>query len=114
MLKMGIEVQKDGKYAGEKAQETGPLLNVAVVRTSQRPANDNWPLVLTRTEAATLCKISTRTFDLWIRKEILPGPIPGTRRWSRVAIEQALMPRPMQSEDSQHSPFGEWKCQNAH
>jgi hypothetical protein len=30
------------------------------------------------------------TFDDWVRKGILPRPIPGTRRWSRTAIERAL------------------------
>jgi hypothetical protein len=32
------------------------------------PANDNWPLVLTRPEVAEMCRISVATFDAWVRK----------------------------------------------
>jgi hypothetical protein len=45
----------------------------------QAAANDNWPLVLTRQQGADMCRISASTFDVWVRKEILPGPIRGTR-----------------------------------
>jgi predicted DNA-binding transcriptional regulator AlpA len=78
------------------------------------PANDNWPIVLTRPEAAAMCGISLSTFDNWVRKDILPGPICGTRRWSRVAIERALsdgLTGPSMS--TEHSPFAEWKRANA-
>jgi hypothetical protein len=77
-------------------------------------ANDNWPIVLTRSEAATMCSISLSTFDMWVSKGILPGPISGTRRWSRVAICRALanglIERPIVTD---HSPFDEWKRANA-
>jgi predicted DNA-binding transcriptional regulator AlpA len=42
-------------------------------------ANDNWPLVLTRSQAAAVIGISVSTFDGWVRKGILPAPIAGTR-----------------------------------
>jgi predicted DNA-binding transcriptional regulator AlpA len=61
-------------------------------------ANDNWPLVLTRSQAAAVIGISVSTFDGWVRKGILPAPIAGTRRWSRVTIEGArAMGRNVQS-----------------
>ena len=42
-------------------------------------------LFLSRREAAAICGISVQTFDTYVRKGILPGPLPGTRRWSRAA-----------------------------
>ena len=80
-----------------------------------RQANDNWPPVLTRPEAAKMCGISLQTFDSWVRKEVLPGPIRGTRRWSRVAIERSLaggVVAPIAND--QLSPFEQWKRDNAH
>jgi hypothetical protein len=82
---------------------------------TDREVNDNWPPVLTRPEAAEMCRISVQTFDSWVRKGILPGPILGTRRWSRVAIERRLsgaVVSPYASD--QLSPFEQWKCGNAH
>ena len=82
---------------------------------TDRQANDNWPFVLTRPEAAEMCRISPQTFDSWVRKGILPGPIPGTRRWSRVAIERGLAGRVVAPvANDQLSPFEQWKCGNAH
>jgi predicted DNA-binding transcriptional regulator AlpA len=65
-------------------------------------------LTLTRYEAAMLCGISVHTFDEWVSKGILPRSIRGTRRWSRAAIEQALVggfPR----TENRRSAFEEWK-----
>jgi len=79
------------------------------------PANDNWPAVLTRKEAAKMCRISAQTFDTWVRKQILPRPIPGTRRWSRIAIERALAGDVgALSADAPPSAFEQWKRRNAH
>lgn len=84
------------------------------IRTSEQ-ANDNWPPVLTRSEAAEMCRISVQTFDSWVRKEILPGPIRGTRRWSRVAIEHCLAGGiVVSSATAEHTPFEQWKRRNAH
>ena len=76
-------------------------------------ANDNWPPVLTRRQAAEMCNISAQTFDSWVRKGILPGAIPGTRRWSRVAIERYLAYGNASSASDQLSPFTRWKCSDA-
>ncbi|MFZ3337516.1 MAG: hypothetical protein WCA26_13730 [Xanthobacteraceae bacterium] len=78
-------------------------------------ANDNWPLVLTRREAAKMCRISLQAFDLWVRNGILPGPIRGTRRWSRDAIKLSLAGGAVSSfANNQSSPFEQWKRGNAH
>jgi predicted DNA-binding transcriptional regulator AlpA len=75
--------------------------------------NGSPQLSLTRTEAAVLCGISVHTFDEWVKKNILPRPIPGTRRWSRFAIERALAQQNTASADPAGSPFEEWKKRNA-
>jgi hypothetical protein len=78
-------------------------------------ANCVWPLVLARPEAARMCGISVKTFDTWVRKGILPGPIAGTRRWSRDAMERqlagAIIPTPTTGLPS---PFEQWKRDHAH
>ena len=84
-------------------------------RRAEMPADDNWPAVLTRPEAAAMCRISVPTFDAWVRKAILPGPIPGTRRWSHMAIERALAGDIVTSTtDVPPSPFEQWKRRDAH
>jgi predicted DNA-binding transcriptional regulator AlpA len=80
-----------------------------------RSGRINWPLVLTRTEVAAMCRISVWTFDNWVEKKILPKPILGTRRWSRIAIERALADQVVPSTaEMLPSPFEEWKHRNAH
>jgi len=77
--------------------------------------SDNWHPVLTRPEAAKMCRISLQTFDSWVRKGILPGPIAGTRRWSRGAIERRLEGQTAAGSAAQHlSPFEQWKRGYAH
>lgn len=78
-------------------------------------ANDNSPLVLSRREAAALCHMSLTGFDSWVRKGIVPSAIPGTRRWSRVAIERAIAGDRSSPEPANDnlSPFEKWKRENA-
>jgi predicted DNA-binding transcriptional regulator AlpA len=83
-----------------------------------RAANDNQPpaetLVLTRHGAAKMCGVSLPTFDTWVRKGILPKPIRGTRRWSRLAVERALAGvSAAASPDSASSPYELWRRANA-
>ena len=70
-------------------------------------------LTCTRREAARdYCGGSVSTFDSWVRKGILPGPIPGTRRWHRPAIEHALNKACGLEDRPQRpsSPLEEWKA----
>jgi hypothetical protein len=51
-------------------------------------------------------------FNDWIRRGIMPGPIPGTHKWDRKAIDVALdrlsgLDSKMQP---QRSPYDEWKA----
>jgi hypothetical protein len=46
---------------------------------------------LNRHQAAAYCGCdSLSTFADWVRRGIVPGPIPGTHRWDRRAIDAAL------------------------
>lgn len=55
-----------------------------------RAANDNFPPVMTRPQAAAMCGLTPSGFDVWVRKGIVPTAIVGTRRWSRDAILTAI------------------------
>lgn len=48
------------------------------------------PRGLTRGVAAAYCGLSPDGFDAWVSRGLLPGPIPGTLRWDRKAIDLAL------------------------
>ncbi len=70
-------------------------------------------LILTRTEAAELCGLTPSGFDVWVRKGIVPTAIKGTRRWSAVALENALTGKttgPVGELDD----FERWEAENAH
>jgi len=45
---------------------------------------------LTREQAASYCNLSPEGFSAWQRKGIVPGPMPGTARWDRKALDAAL------------------------
>jgi hypothetical protein len=49
------------------------------------------PRGMTKTDAAAYCGCgSLAAFDDWVRRGIVPGPIPGTHRWDRKAIDMKL------------------------
>ena len=48
------------------------------------------PRGLSRGDAAAYLGLSVEGFDQWVRKNIVPGPLPGTQRWDRRAIDVAL------------------------
>jgi hypothetical protein len=59
---------------------------------------------------------SLSAFNDWIRRGIIPGPIPGTRKWDRKAIDAALdqLTGLQRRIEVQSSPYDAWKaCQNA-
>lgn len=71
-------------------------------------------LTLTRTQAAELCGIGTTTFDSWIRRGVVPPPIAGTKRWSRVQLERALAGQSWVPPDQveEEDPYLKWKRDN--
>lgn len=66
-------------------------------------------LTLTRAAAAKLCGVSPSGFDVWVRKGIVPGPVAGTRRWSRAAIEQAINRTTAANDDDPEAAYRRWK-----
>jgi hypothetical protein len=71
-------------------------------------------LSLTRTQSAALCGLTPSGFDGWVRRGIVPPPIMGTRRWSRVQLERALAGQswvpPDQAEEE--DPMERWEREN--
>jgi hypothetical protein len=75
------------------------------------------PRVLSKEDAALYagCK-SVSAFSRWVRDGIMPGPIPGTNRWDRKAIDDALDRHRAQQPKivPQASAYDQWKAaQNA-
>ncbi len=66
---------------------------------------------LTRTEAAAYCNITPRGLDDWVKRNIVPGPLAGTHRWDRKAIDRALDKRSGLSADEEQpeDAFDAWK-----
>jgi predicted site-specific integrase-resolvase len=70
-------------------------------------------LTLSRDEAAELCGVSASGFDVWVRKGIVPGPVKGTRRWSRAALERALSGMIAANDEGPDAAYRRWKQQHA-
>lgn len=62
--------------------------------------------LITRREAAAYVGLSVSSFDDWVKRRRLPGPLFGGRRWDRKAIDQAL---DRASGLDSVSPFAEWR-----
>ena len=68
---------------------------------------------LTAQQAAEYCGCETvDAFMGWVKRRIVPGPIPGTHRWDRKAIDLALDQISGLTKDA-GSSFDEWARQNA-
>lgn len=48
------------------------------------------PRLMSGAEAAEYCGLVPASFSAWVAAGRLPGPLPGTRRWDRKAIDLAL------------------------
>ena len=69
------------------------------------------PRGLAREDAAAYCGLTPEGLDEWVRRGIVPGPIPGTQRWDRRAIDLALdRASGIQSaSDARASLYDEWR-----
>ena len=71
------------------------------------------PRGLTRVQAAVYCGCETPTaFSDWVRRGIVPGPMTGTNRWDRRAIDRALDRRSGLGAEVASS-FEEWAAGHA-
>jgi hypothetical protein len=79
---------------------------VSVARLNNLPRRG-----LSREAAATYagCE-SLSTFSDWVRRGILPGPIPGTHTWDRKAIDVSLDRLSGLEPSIELSPFDQWKA----
>ncbi len=48
------------------------------------------PRLMSGAEAAAYLGLQPPTFSQWVAAGRVPKPLPGTRRWDRVALDQAL------------------------
>ena len=57
-----------------------------------RPADlPNWPRLMPRAQVCEyLGGVSVATLNRWVSAGRIPGPIDGTTRWDRLAIDRAL------------------------
>ncbi len=63
---------------------------------------------LTKDNAAAYLALEPSGFDKWVRDGLLPGPIPGTRRWDKKAIDAALDKASGLSPTIPADPLDEW------
>jgi hypothetical protein len=71
------------------------------------------PRGLSREEAAAYCGLAPEGFDQWVRRAIVPGPIAGTHRWDRKAIDLALDRASGIETNAAGTAFDEWKARRA-
>jgi len=73
------------------------------------------PRGLKKEDAAAYCGCETvSAFDDWVKKGIVSGPIPGTQRWDRKAIDIWLdRASGIQGEATASDPLGEWLASKA-
>ncbi len=68
------------------------------------------PRLLTREQAAAYCGLSTRGFTEWVRAGKMPGPILGTTRWDRRAMDAVLdKASGLETVGTQEDAFDRWK-----
>jgi excisionase family DNA binding protein len=63
---------------------------------------------LSRTELARLLGVSPETVSRWAKARIIPGPLPGTRRYAREAVIDRLRYGAGPSHAVALSPFDAW------
>ncbi len=68
------------------------------------------PRLLTREQAAAYCGVSVQTFTSWVRGGIVPGPLPGTRRWDKRAIDATLDLVSRIGPNLEPNALDEWKA----
>jgi excisionase family DNA binding protein len=64
-------------------------------------------ILATKRQLAGLLGVSEPTVTNWVKKGIIPGVVPGTRRYCRAAVEAALQAR--NARPAETSPYDEWK-----
>ena len=68
------------------------------------------PRLLTREQAAAYCGVGLTTFTAWVRRGIVPGPIPRTHRWDKKVIDTALDALGCIDDKLEHDALDQWKA----
>ena len=71
------------------------------------------PRLLTRQQAAERCGLTESGFSTWVGRKLVPGPLPGTRRWDVKALDQALDRLSGLDPERELTPYEKWKQDNA-
>lgn len=71
------------------------------------------PRGMTLADVAAYLSLTPSGVSDWVRRELIPGPLPGTHRWDKKAIDAALDKRSGLVTNGS-SAYDEWKArQNA-
>lgn len=73
-------------------------------------ANDNRPQLLSRTEAAAYCSCCPSTFSRWVASGHMPRPLPGLKRWDRLAIDARISMLTGANDNVPLDPYEAWKA----
>lgn len=71
------------------------------------------PRLLTRQQAAERCGLTESGFSSWVIRKLVPGSLPGTRRWDAKALDQALDRLSGLNPERELTPYEKWKQANA-
>jgi|JRYH01.1.fsa_nt_gb hypothetical protein len=67
------------------------------------------PRLLTRPQAASYLALTAAAFDDWVRRGLIPGPLPGTRRWDRHGIDAAIDRASGLQLTAETTPLDQWR-----
>jgi hypothetical protein len=77
--------------------------------------SDRKQRIVSRIRAAEYCSLKPRTFDRWRKRNLLPGPIPGTRKFDLDAIDLFLDHHSGLNQGLQpNDPFDAWLKDNGY
>ena len=105
-----------GPLEGDAEREGVVMARSALipVRTDGPKNAVTQPRGMTREEAAAYCGCeSTASFSDWVRRGIVPRPLPGTHRWDRKAIDAALDRASGLESRFHESPLEAWRARRA-
>jgi hypothetical protein len=67
------------------------------------------PRLLTRSQAASYLALTVNAFDDWVRRGLIPGALPGTRRWDRHGIDAAIDRASGLQLTADTTPLDQWR-----
>lgn len=73
---------------------------------------DITPRLMTKAQAADYCAVTPSRFYQLVKLGTLPGPVPGTTRYDRVAIDRALDKHAGLHSDAELSPLQKWLAED--